>query len=357
MTTVNWLDLKYSEEEIDALKRALSLGDISGFSPIVEEFESACMDYTGSKHAIACCNGTVALIVAFLALSRHLEKKLRIAVPTWTYIAPVNAADLIGDVVLVDSEIDTHNMSTVLEKDIDVICPVDMAGLPADYDSFKKYNVPIVADAAESLGAKYNEESVGTLADITTTSFQSAKIVVTGEGGMIFTDNDILAKISRDIINQGYGPKGYAEHNHIAKGYNFRLSALQAAIGCVQIKKIDENLKKRKTIARIYEQIKHDHITRHKIPDNCKTNHYSYLIMLSSRELRDQIKQYLSEKGVTTKLFSPAHSHEPYNNFSGFPNADFIFDHHLRLPIHNEMTEIQASYLIETLNSGLNRYT
>ena len=142
---------------------------------------------------------------AFIALKRYLGKELKIAVPTWTYIAPVNAADLVGECVLVDSNLENHNMSTKLPDDIDVICPVDMAGVPADYDSFKKYDLPIVSDGAESLGALYKNIKVGKLADITTTSFQSAKIINIGEGGMIFTDNKDLAKICKDLINQGYG--------------------------------------------------------------------------------------------------------------------------------------------------------
>jgi|APSaa5957512535_1039671.scaffolds.fasta_scaffold23888_4 dTDP-4-amino-4,6-dideoxygalactose transaminase len=353
MTTVNWLNIKYTGEEIDALKKALKYGDISGFSPVVEEFESICSEFTGSKYALACCNGTAALIVSFMALERYYDKKLTIAVPTWTYIAPVNAADLVGNLVLVDSDLKSHNMSSELPDGIDVICPVDMAGVPADYQEFKKYNLPIISDAAESFGSTYNGQLVGTLADITTTSFQSAKIINTGEGGMIFTDNKDLAKICKDIINQGYGPKGYAEHSHIAKGYNFRLSALQAAIGCVQMTKLEENLEKRRKVAEIYDQINSNHIEKHQIPGNCKTNNYSYLIMLPSKKVRDALKSYLHSQDITTKLFSPVHKHQPYENFKGLPNADYIYDHHLRLPIHNEMTEDMATYVAEKIYTGL----
>ncbi len=349
MTTVKWLDIKFTNDEINALKEALNLGDISGFSPIVDEFESLCREVTGSDYSLACCNGTVALIVSFMAFKRYLDKEITIAVPTWTYIAPVNAADFVGKVVLVDSDLKSHNMNADLPDGLDLICPVDMAGVPANYKEFKKYNLPIVADAAESLGAFYDGKSVGKIADITTTSFQSAKIVITGEGGMIFTDNKDLAKICKDIINQGYGPKGYAEHSHVAKGYNFRLSALQAAIGCVQIKKLNTNLKKRREIAKIYDQINGKYVEKHLIPENCKSNYYSYLIMLPSRIIRDKLKSYLFEEGITTKLWSPVHEHPPYNNFNGFPNADYIYNHHLRLPIHNEMTEDMAGYVVEKI--------
>ncbi len=351
MTTVKWLDIKFNEEELDSLKRALTLGDISGFSPVVEEFEYKCSEVVGSKYALACCNGTAALIVSFMALKSYLGKEISIAVPTWTYIAPVNAADLIGEVILVDSDIKSHNMTSTIPDKIDVICPVDMAGIPADYNEFKKFNLPIVADAAESLGATYAGEKVGTLADLTTMSFQSSKIVVTGEGGMIFTDNKELAETCRLIINQGYGPKGYAEHSHITKGYNFRMSALEASVGLVQIERLNENLKKRELTAKIYDGIDHPIIKKHQIPNNLKPNYYSYLIMIDSKHNRDSLQKYLKTKQITTKLWSPVHYHEPYKEKNtGFPNADYIFDHHLRLPIHNEITTEMAQYVVECIN-------
>ena len=351
MTTVKWLDIKFTEEEISSIKRALSFGDISGFSPVVEEFETKCAKVVGSKYALACCNGTAALIVSFLALKRQLGKEITIAVPTWTYIAPVNAADLVGDVVLIDSDIKSHNMMSKIPNKVDVICPVDMAGVPADYDKFKKYNLPIVADAAESLGATYKGKKVGTLADLTTMSFQSSKIVITGEGGMIFTDDGDLARISKLIINQGYGPRGYAEHSHVAKGYNFRMSALEAAVGLVQIEKLNANLAKRKLIARIYDTIDSPIVNKHQIPKDTTPNYYSYLIMIDNKKNRDSLKEYLKTNKVVTKLWSPVHFHEPYKETNiNFPNADYIFDHHLRLPIHNEITTEMAQYVVDCIN-------
>ena len=105
MTTVNWLDIKFSNKELNALQKVLNAGDISGFSPVISQFELLFQERIGIKHAIACANGTLALMTAFWAFERFLGKKLKIAVPTWTYIAPVNAADLIGEAVLFDSDI------------------------------------------------------------------------------------------------------------------------------------------------------------------------------------------------------------------------------------------------------------
>jgi perosamine synthetase len=345
---VKWSEFKLEEEEIEAVIEVLRSADISGFSSKVEEFEQLAQKETGSQYTIACCNGTAALIVAFLAFKQYLEKNLVIAVPTWTYIAPVNAADLVGEVRLTDSDIKTHNMSSMkIDDGVNLIAPVDMAGVPADYDAFKKYNLPVVADAAESLGASYKGKKVGTLADISITSFQSSKVVMTGEGGMIFTDNSDLAKICRDLVNQGYGPKGYDEHFHVAKGYNFRMPGIQAALGCIQIKKLTRLVEKRRKKAQIYQEILGEYVGQHELPEHLSSSYYSFLIMLASKEKRDSLKKFLSNQNIETKLWSPVHRHPPYNSYSGFPNAELIYETHLRLPIHNLMSDSAVEFVAE----------
>jgi perosamine synthetase len=350
---VRWSELKLEQDDIEAVNEVLASGDISGFSSRVEEFEYLARRETGAGYAIACSNGTAALMVAFMAFQRYLNKELTIAVPTWTYIAPVNAADLLGRVRLIDSNRETHNMLTDLPGDVNLICPVDMAGVPADYDSLKKYSLPVVADAAESLGARYNGRKVGTLADITITSFHTSKVITTGEGGMIFTDSPDLAKICRDIVNQGYGPKGYDEHHHVAKGFNFRMTGIQAALGCVQIKKLDSLVEKRQRKAEIYKAVLGNDVECHRIPDEVTSSYYSFLIMLPSKEARDALKDFLLKEGIETKLWRPVHLHPPYRQYSGFPNAEYIYDHHLRLPIHNLITEEEIEYVAKRVLAGI----
>jgi len=351
---IKWMDLKLGEEEIKEVKESLESGDISGFSPKVKEFEKLTREETGAKYALACANGTAALIVAFLAFKRYLKKDLTIALPTWTYIAPVNAADLVGDIRLIDSDIKTHNMLTKLPQDVNLIAPVDMAGLPADYDSFKEYNLPIVSDAAESLGAVYKGRNVGTLADITITSFHSSKVVTTGEGGMVFTDNPELAQICENLINQGYGPKGYEEHFHVAKGYNFRMTGIQAALGCVQLKKLRKLVRERQKKAQIYKDILGERVGYLEVPDGVSSSYYSFLIILPLKSKRDSLKEFLLKEGIETKLWMPVHRQPPYSGYSGFPNAEYIHEHHLRLPMHNLLTDEETAYVAEKVLEGIN---
>ena len=139
-------------------------------------------------------------------------------------------------------------------------------------------------------------------------------MIITGEGGMIFTDDHKIMENCKNIINQGYGPKGYAEHSHIAKGYNFRLSALNAAIGIAQLGRIDIYIKTRKMTAKIYDGINNCIIERHNIPDHINSNFYSYLIMVKDKNNRDNLKKYLKSKGIETKLWSPVFIHKPYQH-------------------------------------------
>ena len=352
MMRVKWLDISFGKEEIENIKNALSYGDISGFSPIVDEFEELCRDYVGCKYALACSNGTAALIVSFLAIKKILKKEIKIGLPAWTYIAPANAASLVGEPIFYDSDLKTHNMKTDYDDIVDVICPVDMAGVPAEYDKLRTWGLPIISDGAESFGSLYKNKKVGNLADITTTSFQSAKVIITGEGGMIFTDKREIMEHCKNIINQGYGPKGYTEHSHIAEGYNFRLSALNAAVGIAQLKRIDKYLEIRKTTAKIYDEINNSIIEKHNIPDHINSNFYSYLIMVKDKTNRDNLKKYLISKGIETKLWSPVFIHKPYQYITkSFTNVNYIYNHHLRLPIHNNMTKNQALYVADMINN------
>ena len=159
---------------------------LSGFAKSVTEFEDAVKEFVGCKHAIACSSGTAALMVVLMSL--ETDAWTYINVPTWTYIAPANCADMFGILKLCDCD-KTLNMNKTKCGGIKIL--VDVGGVPADYDNFDKF---VIADAAESLGATYKGRKVGTLADVTITSFHASKIITTGEGGMIFTENDGIAE-------------------------------------------------------------------------------------------------------------------------------------------------------------------
>jgi perosamine synthetase len=348
-----WSKCRLDQEDIDAVVSVMEEGEINGFSSTVSHFEFEMESAFGVRHAIACANGTVALITALMAFKRFLGRDLVIAVPTWTYIAPVNAADLVGDYRLVDSDPRSGNMLPCITGDVNLILPVDMAGIPADYHKLKALGLPIVADAAESLGARYRGKLAGTLADISITSFHTSKIITTGEGGMIFTNNDDLAQLCRHIVNQGYSKDGYAKHEHVAKGYNFRMTGLQAALGISQVRKLFSRLAERRAIAALYREVLGDSVGYLEAPEDSVPSNYSFVIMLSSHQEREKVREYLSKyTSIKTKIWTPVHLQKPYL-CAGYKNAEDIFKRHLRIPIHNGMSAKKAIYIAEQVKRGV----
>ena len=357
---IKWSNLYLDNEDRKSLIQSFDNKDISGFSNLVKEFEEETKSFTECKYAIACSNGTAALWVAFEAIRIIKNKKLKIAVPTWSYIAPANAADYVGSLLLCDSEYKSHNIDPdKINKEADVICAVDMAGVPSNYKSLKKLNKIIISDAAESLGSKYEDLKIGSNALVTTTSFHTSKIITTGEGGMIFTNNKKINNICRLLINQGYGSGGYEKHDHIAKGLNFRMTGMQAAIGLSQIKKLPYLLEKRSENAELYNRNLKDFIELHDFNDNCKSSFYSYLILLKNKSQRNELIKFLTKKKVQTKLWKPIHLYKPYLNHQkkNFKVSEDIYNRHLRLPLNNLTSKADINYVSNLIKSFLKKYS
>jgi perosamine synthetase len=343
---VNWFKVDIDDEDIERVTDALKRGNISGTAPEVGEFERELARITEAKYAVAVMNGTAALIVAFMALKRKLGQDLNISLPTWTYIATANAADLIGKITLIDCDLKTFNMRNEMLTS-NVVAPVDIGGLPADYDLYKKYFV--VADAAESLGATYKGRKVGTLADLTTLSFHATKIVTTGEGGAVLTNDKVLAEKIREIIDQGYGFGTRREYYHPAQGWNFRMSAMQAALGISQLKKLDKRIKHRNAVARLYQEELCDLVGYQEIPKN-RTSSYFLFTVLVPLEHRDDLRTCLFKNGIETKVWRPVHLQPTYTHLHGrFKNAEYLWNCHLHLPIHNLLTDEEAMYVVDKM--------
>jgi len=350
---IKWSNLKISSADISEVNNVLRKSDISGFSKVINKFEQEVKKETANKYAIACANGTVALYTAFLAIKILKKNKiLKIAVPTWSYISPANAASYVGKLYLVDSDFNTFNINPKkIPKNIDIICAVDMAGIPSDYENIKKHKKIIVSDAAESLGCLYKKKKIGSNALITTTSFQVSKIITTGEGGMIFTDNKKIHDICRLIINQGYGSGGYEKHDHISKGMNFRITGMQAALGLSQMKRFKKLLKNRISLGKYYNKKLSKVVNIMNIGSKYDSSYYSYLIILKNKKLRDRLAKYLIKNGVETKLWKPIHLYKPYKEFDKkkFPIANKIYDTHLRLPINNQTSKRDIDYICKLI--------
>jgi len=258
------------------VKECLNTGWVSSVGTFVDQFEKKMSGYMKSRHCVATINGTAALHIALLVAGVKIDDE--VLVSTLTFIAPVNAIRYVGAwPVFMDADpdywqMDPKKVSDFLNnecrwvkgelrnkttgKRIKAILPVHILGHPVDMDPIlevaRKYNLVVIEDASESLGAHYKDRMVGSLADIACFSFNGNKIITTGAGGMIVTDNEAWAHNARYLTTQAKDNPVEYIHNEI--GYNYRLSNINAAMGCAQMEQLDDYLTAKRRIALTYNK-------------------------------------------------------------------------------------------------------
>ena len=258
------------------IKECLDTNWVSSVGPFVDRFERELADYVGTEYAVATCNGTAALHIALLVAGVQPDDE--VLVSTLTFIAPANAIRYVGAwPVFIDAEpdywqMDPQKVVNFLEKEcqwrngalyskttarrVKAILPVHILGHPCDMDPIlevaHKYDLVVIEDATESLGAKYKDRMVGTLGDIACFSFNGNKIITTGGGGMIVTDNEAWARKAKYLTTQAKDDPVEYVHNEI--GYNYRLTNIQAAMGCAQMEQLDDYIAAKRRIAATYSE-------------------------------------------------------------------------------------------------------
>ncbi len=258
------------------VKECLDTNWISSAGPIVGRFERMIADYVGGKHAVATVNGTTALHIALLVAGVQPDDEVLIS--SLTFIAPANAIRYVGAwPIFMDAEplycqMDAEKVVNFLNREcqwrsgalynettgrrVRAVLPVHILGHPCDMDPIlevaRKYNLVVVGDATESLGAKSKGRMVGHLGDIGCFSFNGNKIITTGGGGMIVVDNEEWADRARYLIAQAKDDAVESIHREV--GYNYRLSSIQAALGCAQMEKLDEYISAKRRIAQTYAE-------------------------------------------------------------------------------------------------------
>lgn len=256
------------------IKECLDTNFVSSVGPFVDRFERELAARIGAKYAVATVNGTSALHISLLIAG--VKPNDEVLAPTLTFIAPVNTIRYVGAwPVFIDAEeqywqMNPQKVSDFIKKGcvwknnelrnkktgrrVSAILPVHILGHPVDIDPIveqaKKYNLRIIEDATECLGAKYKGRHIGTLGDIACFSFNGNKIITTGGGGMIVTDNEVWARKAKYLTTQAKDDPVEFIHNEI--GYNYRLPNISAAIGCAQLEKLDEYIAIKRRIAETY---------------------------------------------------------------------------------------------------------
>lgn len=246
------------EREAEYVMDCLRTKWISSVGAYVERFEKAFADVTGSRHALSCSNGTAALHLALLALG--LEPSDEVITPTLTFVACANAVTYCGGTpvfVDVDPEtwcVDVEQIERNITSRTRGIIAVHLRGHPADMNAVmtiaRRHGLFVVEDAAQAHGARIHGKPAGSIADVATFSFFGNKMLTTGEGGMVTTNNDEVAARIRLLKNQGMTAQ--KRYWHPVVGYNYRLTNVQAAIGLAQVERLEEQLARHREVAAWY---------------------------------------------------------------------------------------------------------
>lgn len=351
MTTVkhyNWDEPDIGEEEIQSVLTSLKSRWVGSNGPMVRQFEQDFANKVGAKYAIAVNNGTSALLAALYAFKVKMGS-LRVGVPTFTFIASANTAAEAGrSIKLIDCNKKTWNIEKgLIPPDINLLMTVDVGGLPCDYDSLKQLGIPIVADSAESAGALYKRKLIGTQADVHCFSLHRAKIITSGEGGVVTTDNSELYELMRSIANHGYAPERKPwEYKHTIRAFNFRMTELEAAVGIVQLKKLERYVRERRKKASIYRQIIGNLAEYQDEPDNSVHPYFFFGIIINKNQ--DWFCEEMGKAGIVVKTWTPVHLQKPYLQNKKLRNAEWISDKIVLLPIHNRLSEDDTAYIAET---------
>jgi len=352
------------EEEIEAVVKVLKSGFLThglGAGPMVTKFEKAFARFVKAKHAIAVNAGTSALHLAIAGAG--IKRDDEVILPSFTFVATAEVVVMAGaKPVFVDIDPETHNISPrkiekALTKKTKAIMPVDLYGLPADMQPIReiadKYGLIVSEDAAQAHGASYKGKPPGAFADVACWSFYASKNMTTGEGGMITTNNEELAEKMRFMRSHGEKEK----YKSLMLGHNYHMPEIQAAIGCVQLKKLSKFIAKRRENARrlTAKLRKAKSLRLPKEAKGYKHSWYLYTTRLKGArgKERDEIVKALRQKGIGAEVYYaiPIHLMPYYRKFGRYrlPETEKAAKNVLSLPVHPGVTSEQTGFIGESV--------
>ncbi|WXG47424.1 MAG: DegT/DnrJ/EryC1/StrS family aminotransferase [Candidatus Atabeyarchaeum deiterrae] len=356
------------KEELQMIQKVLESGWLTE-GKVTEEFEASVRKFTGAKYAVATTSCTTALEISLRAL--QIGPGNEVIVPDFTHPATADVVRLVGaEPVLVDVEphsynIDMKEVKKAITNKTKCIIPVSWGGNPLNCELLdevkREYGLSIVEDAACGLGAEYGGKKTGTMADITCFSFHPRKLVTTGEGGMITTDNEELATEIRSL--KTFGMRTTKESKSFERiGTNYKLSDVLAAIGVAQMRKIDKIIARRIELANEYTRLlaKTDFMRPPMKDKNAKHVYQTYAAYLEIDGIRDRIIADLNKQNVETQIGTYAlHLQPAFRNARKIGNleiADKLYRNLIALPMFHSMKAKDQEFVISKIEEMKDAY-
>ncbi|MCX5815824.1 MAG: DegT/DnrJ/EryC1/StrS family aminotransferase [Proteobacteria bacterium] len=357
-----------TSEEIQAVLRVMQSRNLSIGSQTVT-FEGLAAGEARAGHAIAVINGTSALHLCMVAA--HIKPGDEVITSPFSFIASANcilferAKPVFVDIDPVTLNMDAGRIETAITERTRAIIVVHVFGQPADIDPImeiaERHNLIVIEDACEAIGAEYKGRRVGVIGRAGTYAFYPNKQMTSGEGAVLVTNDEDWANLFRSLRNQGRDKfDGWLNHSRL--GYNYRMSELNAAVGVVQIRRLDELLRKRDNVAQEYNRIlsRLESVSPLKIaPTTTRMSWFVYVVRLAPGISRDKIIILLAERGIPARpYFSPIHLQPFYREQFGFKPGDFpeseaAGESILALPFYTNMKVEEIEMVYKALREAI----
>ena len=362
-----------TEKEIESVSETLRSGWLT-MGPKTQEFEQAFKEYIGCEYCVSVNSATAGLHLALRAIG--LKAGDEVILPTTTFVATAEVVAYMQAVpILCDIDFNTHTLDVkklelLISKKTKVIMPVHFAGIPCDMDALcelaKKHNIIVIEDAAHALPTTYKNKKVGTIGDITVFSFYATKTLATGEGGMICTHNQKWAEMMQRTRLHGmsreawkrYGTKGKWHYEVLDMGYKYNMTDMNAALGLVQLEKLDWMNEQRKGIAMRYlEAFKATPAQCLFVPEDASSSWHLFVIKVKKR---DQLIEELIKNEIGFAVhFIPLYLHQFYQKTfkwdkAKYPIAEKVYHESLSLPIWPGLSRKDQEKIIDVVCRFLN---
>lgn len=364
-----WLSSPHlTGEEQKYVKEAFDTNWVAPLGPNVNGFEKEICNYTGAKNCSVLISGTAAIHLGLILLD--VKENDEVICSTFTFSASVNPICYLKAIpILVDSEKDTFNMCPdMLEitikdriskgKKPKAIIVVHLYGMPSKMDEIisisKKYDIPVLEDAAEAIGATYKGQQMGTMTEIGIYSFNGNKIITTSGGGALVANKEEYTQKATFLATQARDNAPHYQHSHI--GYNYRMSNVVAGIGRGQLEVLDDRIKSRRANFSFYKNELKDikEISFVDEPNGFYSNRWLTTILTDSFKTREKLRLTLEQENIEARpLWKPMHLQPVFKNFPSYTNAisEDLFDRGLCLPSGSNLSKIDLNKIVNCIKN------